>query len=324
MIWPAPAFGATALALIIERVTGYPDKIHRQLGHPIEWIGWWIGWLEARLNDPRAPLLQARIRGALALALVLAPIFVITYPLGLALREIIGGWIIEALIGTVFLAQKSLRDHVESVATALDHTLERGRLAVSRIVGRDPGTLDESGVSRAALESLAENASDGVVAPAFWFALGGLPGLALYKAINTADSMVGHRSERYLHFGWASAKLDDLVNLPASRLCGALFAAAAWTWNAEAARNAVDAMRRDADRHISPNAGWPESALAGALDIRLGGPRAYDGRTVDLPTMGNGHANLDRNDIRRGLKLYDRTMTLLVVLAIMLAFITSQ
>ncbi len=183
--------------------------------------------------------------------------------------------------------------------------------------------LDESGVSRAALESLAENASDGIVAPAFWFALGGLPGLALYKAINTADSMIGHRSERYLHFGWASARLDDLINLPASRLCGALFAAAAWTLNAEAARNAVDAMRRDADRHVSPNAGWPESALAGALDIRLGGPRAYSGHAVDLPTMGHGRADLDRNDIRRGLKLYDRAMTVLCVLAIILALIAS-
>jgi adenosylcobinamide-phosphate synthase len=323
MIWPAPAFGATALALIIERVTGYPDKIYNRIGHPIEWIGWWIGWLESKLNDRNAPLLQSRLRGVVALALMLAPIFAITYPLGLALREMTGGWIIEAVIGTVFLAQKSLRDHVQAVAVALDHGLERGRLAVSRIVGRDPGTLDESGVSRAALESLAENASDGIVAPAFWFALGGLPGVALYKAINTADSMVGHRSERYLHFGWASARLDDLVNLPASRFCGALFAAAAWTSNSDAARNAAEAMRRDADRHVSPNAGWPESALAGALDIRLGGPRAYAGQTVDLPTMGNGRADLDRNDIRRGLKLYDRAMTLLAAVAIMLALIAS-
>jgi len=323
-MWPAPAFGATALALIIERLTGYPDKIYKQIGHPVEWIGGWIGWLENKLNAREAPLLHSRLRGVLALVLMLAPVFAITYPLGLALREITGGWILEAVIGTVFLAQKSLRDHVLAVAVALDHSVERGRLAVSRIVGRDPGALDESGVSRAALESLAENASDGVVAPAFWFALGGLPGLALYKAINTADSMIGHRSERYLHFGWVAARLDDLLNLPASRFCGALFAAAAWTMNSEAARNAFDAMRRDADRHVSPNAGWPESALAGALDIRLGGPRAYAGRTVDLPTMGHGRADLDRNDIRRGLKLYGRAMTLLSGAAIILALIASS
>ncbi|MBL8906818.1 MAG: cobalamin biosynthesis protein [Rhizobiales bacterium] len=323
-MWPAPAFGATAIALIIERATGYPDKVYRRIGHPIEWIGWWIGWLEGKLNDPGAPLLQARLRGILALALILAPVLAITYPLGLALRDITGGWIVEAVIGTAFLAQKSLRDHVEAVAVALDHSLARGRLAVSRIVGRDPGMLDESGVSRAALESLAENASDGIVAPAFWFALGGLPALALYKAINTADSMIGHRSERYLHFGWASARLDDVVNLPASRFCGALFAAAAWTSNGEAARNAFDAMRRDAGRHLSPNAGWPESALAGALDIRLGGSRAYAGRNVDLPEMGRGRAELDRNDIRRGLKLYDRAITLLAGIAIILALIASS
>lgn len=321
MIWPGPAFAATALALITERVTGYPDKIYRQIGHPVEWIGWWIAWLERSLNDRNAPSLQSRLRGVLALVLLLAPILATTYPLALVLRDVSGGWIIEALIGTVFLAQKSLREHVEAVAVALDHTLERGRLAVSRIVGRDPCTLDEAGVSRAALESLAENASDGVVAPVLWFALAGLPGLVLYKAINTADSMIGHRSERYLHFGWAAARLDDLVNLPAARLCGALFAAAAWTWNTESARAAIDAMRRDADRHVSPNAGWPESALAGALSIRLGGPRAYGGRTVDLPTMGHGRADLDRNDIRRGLKLYDRSLTLLAGLAVILALL---
>ena len=321
MIWPGPAFAATALALIIERVTGYPDKIYRRIGHPVEWIGWWIAWLERNLNDRNAPLLQSRLRGVLALALLLAPFLSVTYPLALVLRELSGGWIIEALIGTVFLAQKSLRVHVEAVAVALDHTLERGRLAVSRIVGRDPGTLDEAGVSRAALESLAENASDGVVAPVLWFALAGLPGLVLYKAINTADSMIGHRSERYLHFGWAAARFDDLVNLPAARLCGALFVAAAWTWNTDSARAAIEALRRDADRHVSPNAGWPESALAGALGIRLGGPRAYGGRTVDLPTMGRGRADLDRNDIRRGLKLYDRSLTLLAGVAVILALL---
>jgi len=321
MIWPAPAFGATALALILERHFGYPDKLYRQVGHPVEWIGWWIAWLERKLNTPDTAPGTARFRGIVALVLIVAPVFAISYPAALALRELTGGWIVEAVIATVFLAQKSLRDHVNAVAVALDHSLERGRLAVSRIVGRDPGALDESGVARAALESLAENTSDGIVAPAFWFALAGLPGLALYKAINTADSMIGHRSARYLQFGWAAARLDDVVNLPASRLTGFVFAVAAWTTNTDNARNAVDAMRRDAGRHTSPNAGWPEAALAGALDIRLGGPRAYAGRTVDLPTMGHGRADLDRNDIRRGLNLYDRMLTLLTIAAIILAWI---
>jgi adenosylcobinamide-phosphate synthase len=321
MIVPGPAFAATALALILERLIGYPDSFYRRIGHPVEWIGWLIGRLETALNARDVTPLESRLRGVLALALLLAPTFATTYAITLGLRDVAGGWIIEALIGTVFLAQKSLRDHVAAVASALDHGLERGRLAVSRIVGRDPGHLDESGVARAALESLAENASDGVVAPAFWFALGGLPGIALYKVINTADSMIGHRSERFRHFGWASARLDDLVNLPAARLTGLLFAAAAWMTSSEAASSALQVMRRDADRHTSPNAGWPESALAGALDIRLGGPRAYEGHTVDLPTMGHGRANLDRNDIRRGLKLYARALNILVAAAIILAWL---
>jgi adenosylcobinamide-phosphate synthase len=321
MIVPGAAFAATALALVLERLIGYPDSLYRRIGHPVEWIGWLIGRLETALNVRDVTPLESRLRGVLALALLLAPTFAISYGIMLVLRDAAGGWIIEALIGTVFLAQKSLRDHVAAVASALDHGLERGRLAVSRIVGRDPGHLDESGVARAALESLAENTSDGVVAPAFWFALGGLPGIALYKVINTADSMIGHRSERFVYFGWAAARLDDLVNLPPARLTGLLFAAAAWMTSSEAAGSAFDAMRRDADRHTSPNAGWPESALAGALDIRLGGPRAYEGHTVDLPTMGRGRANLDRNDIRRGLKLYGRALNILVTVAIILAWL---
>ena len=187
----------------------------------MEWIGWLIGRMETVAQCAAISLrFESRLRGVLALALLLAPTFAITYAITMALRDVAGGWIIEALIGTVFLAQKSLRDHVAAVASALDHGLERGRLAVSRIVGRDPGQLDESGVARAALESLAENTSDGVVAPAFWFAIGGLPGIALYKVINTANSMIGHRSERFNYFGWAAARLDDLVNLPPARLTG--------------------------------------------------------------------------------------------------------
>ena len=321
MIWPGPAFAATALALILDRVFGYPDSLYRRIGHPIEWMGWLIGKLEAVLNAPGASPFESRLRGVLALALLLIPILAIAYPLSLTMREMTGGWVVEALLGTAFLAQKSLRDHVAAVALGLDQSLERGRLAVSRIVGRDPGTLDEAGVARAALESLAENTSDGVVAPALWFAIAGLPGIALYKAINTADSMIGHRSERFLNFGWAAARLDDVVNLPASRLTGLAFTIAAWSVNSDSARAAFDAMRRDAGRHVSPNAGWPEAALAGALDIRLGGPRAYGGRTVDLPTMGHGRADLDRNDIRRGLKLYERTLSLLAIAAIILAWL---
>jgi adenosylcobinamide-phosphate synthase len=175
------------------------------------------------------------------------------------------------------------------------------------IVGRDPSQLDESGVSKAALESLAENSSDGIVAPVLWYALLGLPGIAVYKAINTADSMIGHKSEKYQHFGWAAARLDDLVNLPASRLTGLLFAA---TKPSQFGR-IVDVMRRDAPKHQSPNAGWPEAAMAAALGLRFGGPRSYDGERVELPYMGDGRDTIDRTDIKRGLAVMSKAMWML-------------
>ena len=193
---------------------------------------------------------------------------------------------------------------MRAVADALDENLAEGRRAVSMIVGRNPEALDEAGVARAAIESLAENFSDGVVAPIFWTAVGGLAGGALYKAVNTADSMIGHRSARYAAFGWAAARLDDLVNLPASRLAALwLVVAAALTPGAEAAP-ALRAVRRDASRHRSPNAGWPESAMAGALGLKLAGPRVYGNRLVDDAFMGDGRLNANRGDIRRALRLY--------------------
>ena len=204
---------------------------------------------------------------------------------------------------------------MSAVGKGLDTSLSEGRKAVAKIVGRDPAALDESGVVKGALESLAENASDGIVAPVLWYALLGLPGIVAYKAINTADSMIGHKSERYLYFGWAAARLDDLINLPASRLTGFLFAAAA-AWNdKERGKIALQAMWRDAPKHQSPNAGWPESALAASLGVKFGGPRSYDGSRVNLPWMGEGRETLNRDDIRKGLRLYGTAMTFLLCLA---------
>jgi adenosylcobinamide-phosphate synthase len=229
------------------------------------------------------------------------------------------GWIVEALLATALIAQHSLYEHVSAVGKGLDTSLNEGRKAVARIVGRDPANLDESGVVKGALESLAENASDGIVAPVLWYALLGLPGIVAYKAINTADSMIGHKSERYIYFGWAAARLDDLVNLLASRLTGFLFAAAA-AWNdQERGKLAVLAMWRDAPKHQSPNAGWPESALAASLGVKFGGPRSYEGARVDLPWMGEGRETLNRDDIRKGLRLYGTAMTFLLFLAVFLA-----
>jgi adenosylcobinamide-phosphate synthase len=199
--------------------------------------------------------------------------------------------------------------------------LNEGRKAVAKIVGRDPAALDESGVVKGALESLAENTSDGIVAPVLWYALLGLPGIVAYKAINTADSMIGHKSERYIYFGWAAARLDDLINQPASRLSGLLFAAAA-AWNdGERGKIALQVMWRDARKHQSPNAGWPESALAASLGVKFGGPRSYDGSRVSLPWMGEGREVLNRDDIRKGLRLFGTAMTFLFFLVALCALL---
>jgi adenosylcobinamide-phosphate synthase len=304
-------FAATLLALIIERVLGYPAIFANSIGYPVEWFGRLISWLDARLNPKSHP--GDRTAGVVALWILLLVTGGVAATIAFVLRQWPYGWVAEAVIATPFLAQRSLYDHVMAVADGLDTSLDQGRAAVSRIVGRDPQALDQSGVARAALESLAENASDGIVAPAFWFALLGLPGIVLYKAINTADSMIGHKSPRYLAFGWAAARLDDLVNLPCSRLTGLLFALAALPSGWQSCRNAFTAMGRDAHRHLSPNAGWPEAALAGALGIRLGGRRSYHGRPVDLATMGDGRGDLSQTDIRAGLRLYGHALTLFAV-----------
>ena len=312
-------FAAAALALLVERLFGYPKPLYEKIGHPVEWFGTVLKKLEALLYDPQAEPMQARIRG---LAVLLALLLIVTIPavfVASILSTLKFGWIVEALLATALIAQHSLYEHVSAVGKGLDTSLNEGRKAVAKIVGRDPAALDESGIVKGALESLAENASDGIVAPVLWYALLGLPGIVAYKAINTADSMIGHKSERYIYFGWAAARLDDLINLPASRLTGFLFAAAA-AWNdQERGKLAVLAMWRDAPKHQSPNAGWPESALAASLGVKFGGPRSYEGARVDLPWMGEGRETLNRDDIRKGLRLYGTAMTFLLFLAVFLA-----
>ena len=217
----------------------------------------------------------------------------------------LAGFALALIAVATLVASGSLDRHIARVARALGtEGLAAGRRAVAMVVGRDPEALDEAGVCRAAIESLAENASDGVTAPAFWFLAGGLPGMIAYKAINTADSMIGHKSERHLAFGWASARLDDVVNLPASRLTALLFIAAAGVVPGASARGAWAAVKRDARGHRSPNAGWPEAAMAGALGLRLAGPRVYGGQMVDDHWMGDGRAEATPDDVRRALWLY--------------------
>jgi adenosylcobinamide-phosphate synthase len=296
------------IALAFDAVWGYPQWLFRAAGHPVSWMGGLIAWCETAWNGTQQSFARRRINGVLALLVCLAACLAVSIVLVLIAGRLLPFpfdlIVLGGLAGTL-VAQRSLYAHVSAVAAALEQKgLEEGRRAVSAIVGRDTGGLDEHGVARAAIESLAENFSDGVVAPVLWLVLGGLPGVALYKTINTADSMIGHRNDRYLAFGWAAARLDDLVNLPASRLSALLlFAAAAFNSDANAKQSAR-AVRRDARHHRSPNAGWPEAAMAGALGLRLAGPRVYDGVRVPDHWMGEGRAEAEAADIRRALRLY--------------------
>lgn len=305
------------LALIVERVAGFPEALYRAIRHPVVWAGALIALLDRILNRPDRGDTRNILRGLLALTVLLAATLLVTLPLALFLRSLPGGLVVEALLAASLLSQASLRQHVEVVVDGLAKGLAEARAAVAHIVGRDPQTLDEPGIVRASLESLAENASDGVTAPLFWLIIGGLPGVALYKAINTADSMIGYRNDRYRAFGRAAARLDDLVNLPASRLTGAAFVLAAALDDPGRGRQAWAAMRRDAPGHVSPNAGWPEAALAGALDIRLGGPRSYSGRVVPLKWMGDGREELTTGDLQAGLALYERYLNILAAAVIL-------
>ena len=301
----APSSALALAASIIEAAVGYPEPLYRAMGHPVTWMGAWLGWLEARLNRPSWSSARRRAVGVAALAAYLSPVAAlacgatILAPVGLV------GFLALAFLAASLPAQRSLDAHVRAVADGLERGgLAAGRSAVARIVGRNVEALDEAGVARAALESLAENFSDGVVAPLLWITLGGLAGGALYKAINTADSMIGHKNERYLAFGWAAARLDDLVNLPASRLAALWLLAAACLTSGARPSAAWRAIRRDAGRHRSPNAGWPEAAMAGALGLRLAGPRAYGDERVEDAFMGDGRAAAEVADIRAALRVY--------------------
>ncbi len=258
---------------------------------------------------------RRRIAGLVALLILIAAVGIIAFALQFIVLRLPLGLLVLAVLASTLLAQRSLHAHVARVAVALETAgLPAARQAVAQIVGRDPDALDEAGVARAAIESLAENFSDGVVAPAFWMAIAGLPGAAIYKAINTADSMIGHRTPRHEAFGFAAARLDDLVNLPASRLAALLIIAAAALGKDTSARGAWRAVWRDASRHRSPNAGYPEAAMAGALGLALAGPRQYGGVLVADATMGDGRRDAAAADILAALALYRRADALLIAL----------
>jgi adenosylcobinamide-phosphate synthase len=306
------------LAMLIELCVGYPSALLRAVGHPVMWIGRLIAALDGLLNRDTDDRFRRKTAGIIAVVLLLGIVGIIALIVERELLRLPFGLV--AVAASSLIAQRSLHRHVAAVATALETGgIDAGRAAVGKIVGRDTVALDTAGIARGAIESLAENFSDGVVAPVFWLAIAGLPGAALYKAINTADSMIGHRTPRHEAFGWAAARLDDLVNLPASRLSALLLVAAAALHQDASYGAAWRAVLRDAPRHRSSNAGYPEAAMAGALGLALAGPRVYGGVTVDDATMGDGRRDATPADIRRALSLYRTADAILIGLVAVIA-----
>ena len=293
------------MAWIVEACIGWPHSLFRVIRHPVVWIGGLINVLDKMFNHTHGSEAMQRRLGALSAVIVIATATAGASAVSHFLPDTPIGFGIEAVITSSFIASRSLYTHVASVARALAAgNTETARIAVRHIVGRDPAQLDDAGIARAGLESLAENTSDGVTAPLFWGALLGLPGIVAYKAINTLDSMIGHRTERHLHFGAFAARLDDIANFLPARLTGILFCLAAFD------KEGVRIMRRDAKHHRSPNAGWPEAALAGALHVRLSGPRNYREGLSQEPWLNADARDPGALDMARGLKLYVQTLSL--------------
>lgn len=307
------------IAFLLDRIIGWPDWVYQRLSHPVVWIGKLISTLDAQLNKPEFSNQTRQLFGILMLCAVIFVFGLASYILSAILPNGPWGIILTAILMWPFLASKSLYDHVLAVAKPLAASdLPAARRAVSMIVGRDPDKMDTVEISRAALESLAENTSDGVVAPLFWGALFGLPGIVIYKAINTADSMVGYRNKLYTNFGWASARLDDVVNWIPARMTGILYAALA-----PDRRAAFSIMQTDAKQHRSPNAGWPESAFAASLNVRLSGPRLYDGEMTEDPWLNANGNEPTARDIAIGLSRYNALLLALAVLLLACAIING-
>jgi adenosylcobinamide-phosphate synthase len=302
--------------LVVDALFGEMNWLFRALPHPIILAGRSIAWFERHLNRPRLPGWVRCIFGVLTVIVLVGIAAALGAGLRWLCRATLVGAAAEAFAVAVLVAQRSLFDHVAAVSSALLYNgLAGGRAAVSHIVGRDPYSLDGPGVARAAIESLAENFSDGVVAPAFWYLVLGLPGIFAYKMANTLDSMIGHKSERYRAFGWAAARFDDLLNLVPARLSGLLIAVAAVFDHETHGGSALWIMLRDGRKHHSPNAGWPEAAMAGALGLRLAGPRHYLDGIVEDPFLGNGTPIATITDITLALRLYFRACLIMAVLA---------
>lgn len=307
---------AMLVALGVDALLGWPDRVYRWIGHPVTWIGRLIAALDARLNRDGIPG-GRRLAGALCVALCLG----VTMLAATAIAQLLpGGWtgaVLTGLLAWPLVAARSLHDHVAAVARPLEAgDLEAARRAVSMIVGRDTTGMDAQAVARSALESLAENTSDGIVAPLFWGLMLGLPGIAAYKTINTLDSMIGHRTPRHEAFGMIAARLDDLVNFVPARLTALLFALVSGR-----PAHALRCVTRDAGKHRSPNAGWPEAALAVALGLRLSGPRSYAGRMTEDPFVNPGGRDPGAAEIRLGLGVMRRSLVGITLFLVLIAAI---
>nr|WP_210329465.1 adenosylcobinamide-phosphate synthase CbiB [Bartonella choladocola] len=312
------------MALLIDRSIGDPDWLWRKLPHPVAAFGAGIKWFETRFNRKSMSSRRRKCFGIIAILVLLLATFIIALIIHALLLQLgFAGIIIEALVASIFLAQKSLVDHVARVEKAFKQgSLDEARGAVSLIVGRETKNLDESAVCRAAIESLAENSSDGVVAPVFWYLILGLPGLFCYKLVNTADSMIGYKNERFKDFGWASARLDDVVNFIPARLTALIVILTSGLFiNRKAAAKSLEVVKKDARHHHSPNAGFSECAFAGALDVKLLGPRIYSGEAVDEPFQNESGKMARPDDIYRAIRLFKRSMDVLFLIILVVFLI---
>jgi len=305
------------LALAIDALIGWPDALYRKIGHPVTWLGKLISHMDKSLNRMEWHPPTRRLMGLLTAAFIILICIVSGQIIQNAVGQGILGFLISVLLAWPLLASRSLYSHVKDVAQPLElMDLRSAREAVSMIVGRDPKQLDTAGVGRAAIESLAENTSDGVVAPIFWGLIFGLPGILAYKAINTMDSMIGYKTPKHLDFGWAAARIDDLANWVPARLTGLIIAMISGTPNA-----ALQTIRRDAGKHRSPNAGWPESAMAAALGVRLSGPRSYHDKQTNDPWLYAEGRDVEGSDVTRALAVFKRSMFCLAGLLAIVALI---
>lgn len=295
---------AMLLAMTLDALIGWPSAVFLRIGHPVTWLGRLIATLDATLNWPTRRTGMRKALGVLAALVTIGLAGIIGWLMQSALGDHWAATVLVAILAWPLVAVRSMHQHVVAVARPLCHgDIDAARQEVSMIVGRDPSRLDAPGIARAATESLAENTGDGIIAPLFWGLVAGLPGIAAYKAINTLDSMIGHRTPRHEAFGWASARIDDVVNWIPARLTGLIFALAS-----RAPIKALRCVLNDAQHHRSPNAGWPEAAMAGALNVRLSGPRAYEDRVAQEPWVNGAAPDPTAQDLFRALALYRRSM----------------